>query len=156
MKLPYGVTGFYETNHRQPPKMNGQSFKGLCFTLIMHHGGRILDFHEPQVTNFFEVVVDVFHQRLHLLLNKHYPLFACASWVEYQNMIFMDEPRLSEAFRPYYQVLGTQELNEPLYIQERSGEVVVKNENELNRAELQQIAYWKPKSIGEVLFHFWD
>jgi hypothetical protein len=30
------------------------------------------------------------------------------------------------------------------------------NDNELNSAELKQIAYWKPETIGELIFNFWD
>lgn len=27
---------------------------------------------------------------------------------------------------------------------------------QLYKAELQQIQYWKPKTVGEILFNYWD
>lgn len=48
------------------------------------------------------------------------------------------------------------ELNDPLYIKESTAQIILENDNELNSAELEQIAYWKPKSVGEVIYNFWD
>ena len=28
--------------------------------------------------------------------------------------------------------------------------------DQLNRAEIKQIAYWKPKRMGDIVFNFWD
>lgn len=38
----------------------------------------------------------------------------------------------------------------------KKGSVLIKNDNQLNHAELAQIAYWKPITIGEVLYNYWD
>lgn len=27
---------------------------------------------------------------------------------------------------------------------------------ELNSAELEQIAYWKPETVGQIIFNYWD
>ncbi|WP_045521043.1 hypothetical protein [Neobacillus niacini] len=62
MKLPNGITGFYE-NHNEPPMIDGKQFKQICFNLIKSYGGTILEFKEPrEKTNFFDVEVNVFNQ----------------------------------------------------------------------------------------------
>ncbi|WP_260288953.1 hypothetical protein [Peribacillus aracenensis] len=157
MKLPNGVTGFYNAKHNKPPTIDGKQFKQQCFSIIKRNNGKVLEFIEPQfATNFLNVEVKVFNKHLHILLNEHYPFLAFASFVDFENIIFIDEPELSKQFSPFYKVLGMEELNEQLYIKEGTGKIIFKNDNELNSAELEQIAYWKPKSTGEVIFNFWD
>ncbi len=157
LKLPNGVTGFYNAKHNKPPTIDGKQFKQQCFSIIKRNNGKVLEFIEPQfATNFLNVEVKVFNKHLHILLNEHYPFLAFASFVDFENIIFIDEPELSKQFSPFYKVLGMEELNEQLYIKEGTGKIIFKNDNELNSAELEQIAYWKPKSTGEVIFNFWD
>lgn len=129
----------------QPP--DSHHFKELCFMLMMQCGGKVLGFKEPQIaTNFFDVEVSLFQKQLHILLNENYPFLAFASHVEYFYIHFCEEPELNKLFSPYYRVLGTKELSAPLDLKE----------NELDPSELQQIAYWKPVTLGEVIFNFWD
>ena len=117
----------------------------------------MLEFIEPQfATNFLNVEVKVFDKHLHILLNEHYPFLAFASFVDFENIKYIDEPELLKQFSPFYKVLSIEELNEPLYIKESTGKINLENDNELNSAELEQIAYWKPKSVGETIYNFWD
>ncbi|MFD4707853.1 hypothetical protein ACFWM3_23830 [Gottfriedia sp. NPDC058432] len=69
------------------------------------------------------------------------------SAVNFGEINFIEVSHLKEEFSPFYIVLSKKELNEPL---------LLKSENELNSAELNQMAYWKPNRIGEVLFNHWD
>ncbi|MCE4093293.1 hypothetical protein [Priestia megaterium] len=82
-----------------------------------------------------------------------YPL---ASTVEFQHINFIDDPALSKDFMPLYKVLSKEELNEPLDIRNSKGKVSLENKNNLNSSELEQIFYWKPNTVGEVMFNFWD
>ena len=47
-----------------------------------------------------------------------------------------------------YTILNVEELN----IKYCDKEV----ENHLNNAEIKQVLYWKPTTVGEVIFNFWD
>jgi hypothetical protein len=157
LKLPKGVTGFYNAKHNKPPTIDGNQFKQQCFSIIKRNNGKVLEFIELQfATNFLYVEVKVFNKHLHILLNEHYPFLAFASFVDFENIKFIDEPELLKQFSPFYKVLSIEELNEPLYIKESTGKIILENDNELNSAELEQIAYWKPKSVGEVIYNFWD
>jgi hypothetical protein len=44
----------------------------------------------------------------------------------------------------------------PIIIKKLNGKIVVSNKNNLNDAEIKQINFWNPNTIGEVLFNFWD
>jgi len=54
----------------------------------------------------------------------------------------------SRSVSNYYRVLNTDELNIPLSIESIS--------NTLDKVEIEQIDYWRPKTIGEVIFNYWD
>ncbi|MED4697186.1 hypothetical protein [Peribacillus frigoritolerans] len=157
MEFPKGVTGFYNEKHNMPPTIDRKQFKQQCFSIIKRNNGKVLEFIEPQFpTNFLNVEVKVFNKHLHILLNEHYPFLAFASFVDFENIKFIDEPELLKQFSPFYRVLSMEELNKPLYIKDSTGKIILVNDNELNSTELEQIAYWKPKSYGEVIFNFWD
>jgi hypothetical protein len=156
LKLPNGITGFFETQD-EPPTIDGKQFKQLCFSLVNNRGGAVLNFKEPQEgTNYYHAEVNVFNKHLHFLLNAHYPFLAFASVVNYGQIHFVDEPQLFVQFITYYHVLDTKELNEPLFIKLSSKEWTLQNDNELNRAELKQLAYWKPETVGSLIFNYWD
>ncbi|AZV41532.1 hypothetical protein BAOM_0921 [Peribacillus asahii] len=157
MKLPNGVTGFYNAEHNKPATIDEKQFKQICFSLISRNGGKVLDFKEPQVaTNFFDVEAKVFNKHLHILLNVHYPYMAFAFDVEFGKITFIDEPELFKQFSPFYNVLDTKELNAPVILRLGSKKSILQNNNELNSAELELIAFWKPERIGEIIFNCWD
>ncbi|MEI4771430.1 hypothetical protein WAX74_17525 [Psychrobacillus sp. FJAT-51614] len=156
MKLPNGVTGFYSAKHKKPPTIDDKQFKQICFSLISSIGGELLDFNEPQgATNFFNVEAKIFNKNLHILLNVHYPFMAFAFNVEYGKITFFDEPELVKQFSPFYNVLDTRELNAPVIIGLDSKKSIVQNDN-FNSDELEQIAYWKPERVGDIIFNYWD
>lgn len=156
MKLPAGITGFYDSKYNQPPNVDGKQFKRVCATLVNRSGGKVLAFKEPHYPmNFYDTEVKVFNKHFHILLNEHYPYLAFASIVEYGKINFMDVPELKQFPSPY-NVLSVKELNEPLVLNPDSKKGILQNENDLNRAELEQVAYWKPNRIGEVIFNYWD
>jgi len=150
MRLPNGVTGFYNSEALQPPNVNGKQFKQLCFDFATSHGGKVIKFTTPHYpANFYYAYVEVLEDQFFILLNEHYPFLAFASIVEFRNIMFIDRPDFYEEFSDVYQVLGTVELNAPF------NQYLIK-ETDLNRAELEQLVYWKPETIGQIIFNYWD
>ncbi|MDQ0230124.1 hypothetical protein [Metabacillus malikii] len=148
MKLLNGVTGFYKAN--QPPNVDKKQFKRLCFNFVSQNGGKVIDFYKSQLTaNFYCAQVEVLCTQLYILLNKHYPYLTFASSVEYGDIRFIDNVILTKEFAPFYKVISAGELNMPIHQNMLHGTA-------LNDAELEQIAYWKPKTIGEIIFNYWD
>ena len=157
MNLPNGVTGFYSSIVNKPNEIDEKQFKNICFNLVRKNQGRILDIDESNLaTNFLKVKMNIFNREMYVLLNAYYPFLAFASTVEFQHINFIDDPVLSKDFIPFYKVLSKEELNEPLDIRTSKGKVSLENKNRLSSSELEQILFWKPKKVGEVIFNFWD
>lgn len=156
MKLPNGITGFYNRENNNPPKVDGKQFKQVCAANVNRCGGKVLEFKEPQYPmNFYDTEVKVFNKQFHILLNEHYPYLAFASVVEFGKIHFIDVPELKQ-FSLLYHVLSVKELYEPLVFKPGSKKGTLQNDHDLNDAELEQVAYWEPKRIGEVIFNYWD
>jgi hypothetical protein len=152
MKLPNGITGFYNSEADKPPQVDEKQFKQLCFDSACRNSGKVIDFNASQYpANFYNAQVEIFDKRFNILLNEYYPYLAFASVVEFGNISFIDIPVLFEPFSPFYQVLGTAELNVPIRQILRE-----KDKNALNSSELKQLAYWKPETAGQVIFNYWD
>ena len=151
MGLPNGVTGFYNSDTNKPPEVERKQFKQLCFYIASCNGGKVIDFSTPQYpANFFNVEVEILGNRFYILLNEHYPYLAFASFVdETYGITFIDNPILYEQFSPFYQVISSEELNIPF------NQNMIKNSG-LNSAELDQLAYWKPETVGQIIFNYWD
>ena len=150
VNLPSGVTGFYHSEAEKPPKVEGKQFKQLIFDLIISSGGKVICFNTPQYSaNFYYTQVEISGDRLYILLNEHYPYLAFASTVEYGDIKFIDNNLLYERFSPFYQIITSVELNS-LFDKD-----MIKKAD-LNNAEWEQIAYWKPNIVGEIIFNYWD
>ncbi|AZB41864.1 hypothetical protein CEF21_05845 [Bacillus sp. FJAT-42376] len=151
MHLPNGITGF--TQAAPLPEIGKAQFKQVCFTAAQKHRLQMELFLDSEYPlNFYHVKMYSQTVQIHLLLNHHYPYLSFASSVEYGRISFVDPPEWAESFRPFYTILSKTELNERVTI---SGNQL-KNENELDEAELKEIAFWKPERIGEIIFNAWD
>ncbi|WP_230203563.1 hypothetical protein [Bacillus massiliigorillae] len=106
--------------------------------------------------NYYNVQVEIFQKQLHILLNVHYPLLAFARVAKYDNIDFIDEPILVQEFSPFYQVLQTTELNKPLNLSLDAEKWMLQNDYQFNEAELEEIVFWNPETIGEIIFNHWD
>jgi hypothetical protein len=108
--------------------------------------------------SFYEAVIKVKDKKIHVLLNAQYPYIAFTTVREFNvhDFPFIDEPQLSKVFQPYYKVLTTNQLNEPLRYTQKGGKIIVKNVNTLHQVELEQLVYWEPQTVGDVVFNFWD
>jgi len=157
MHFPNGVTGFYSSIDNKPNEIDENHFKSICFDLVRRNKGKLLKIDEGNLTNnFLKVKVDMFNREIYVLLNAYYPFLALAATVEFQHISFIDDLVLSMYLMPFYKVLSKEELNEPLDIRNSKGKVSLENKNNLNSSELEQIFYWKPNTVGEVIFKFWD
>ncbi|ECW8277081.1 hypothetical protein F3250_12315, partial [Listeria monocytogenes] len=93
--------------------------------------------------------VEILGNSLYILLNAHYPYLTFASAVELGNINFIENPFLYEQFAPFYKIIDAVELNSSF------NQSMVKKAD-LNSAELEQLAYWKPETVGQIIFNYWD
>lgn len=152
MLLCSGITGFQPT-----PSVGEIEFKTICYYLF---GSNELDFVEDGTAakNFYECVIKMKDKRVHVLLNNHYPFiaFTAARKSDEHSLPFIDDPELSKVFNPYYKVLRLDQLNESVKFYKKGKNIIVKNENTLHEGELEQFVYWQPKTVGDVVFNYWD
>ena len=157
MILLNGVTGFYNAGDKKPPTIDEKPFIQNCFSLINGKYGEIAGYKSQQDTaNFFAVEVKAPDKHTHLLLNAHYPFLAFADEAGYGKISFVDEPALGRLFSPFYHVLDTKKLNEHVILKPGSSKNILLNANDLSEAELKQIAFWQPETIGEIIYNYWD
>jgi hypothetical protein len=105
--------------------------------------------------SFAAAVINLYHPRTSartvvLLLSAYVPLLAFAEPpIRYMVQAFVDPPpELAERFRGLgYQVLDRAALEAPVRKESLA---------ELRKSELDQVRYWKPERIGDVIFNHWD
>jgi hypothetical protein len=154
MILPTGVTGFWQNGIQPPTASNVKGFVSACHEAARRLGGNVIASEEPysRKTNNFAVVIVVFpRQRVAALLNAHYPIvgFAEPIPVHEQEIRFADAPSLREQLLSsgVYQVLSREALETA---------VTPAAARELADGEVEQIRYWKPRRVGDIIFNFWD
>ena len=150
--LPSGVTGFRQNHDILLPLCDIPRFKGHVFVASGAVGGRVLSFREPGADrNYAEAVIETPDGIIAVLLNRHYPIIAFASLAGDGEMVrrFVEAHDLTAAFEDLseYQLLPRSVAEEPI-----NPEVF----RSLEPAELAQIAYWQPDTVGEVIFNSWD
>lgn len=142
--------------------VDGNQFKKFCYSIVTSLGGRVLSYREPVVAqNYYYAEVSLSNEDgLYILLNSIYPFIAFTTSPVPFNMTFVDQKQLratiNQLYGEVYRVLHPVELDEPLRLKEAKGGLVVLNENTLNKWDIYNIKYWKPKTVGEVVFNYWD
>jgi hypothetical protein len=154
MLLLDGISGFHV---HDLPEVDSSHFKQLCYSIATFKHGRIVTIensHNSQ--NFYKAKLEMSDESIFILLNSSYPIVAFASSVEFFNIQFIDplDSSVIEAFSYAFKIATANELVERLVIDERTQTVL--NKNNLNKSELSQIFFWKPKTVGDIVFNFWD
>lgn len=152
MEIPSGVSGFYNSAEQKPPEMDVREYKGLCYGLAQDLGGEVLEFVDSLYpANFYKADFEMPSGPVSLVMNKHYPILAFATAVDAVKIEFIDYPFGIEPLPEGYTVLPAAALDVPV-----PGSLDKLPSNQLNEGEIEQIKYWKPESVGQILFNFWD
>lgn len=149
--LVRGITGFRDSSDPPLSSTDRRAFLAALHTaarevhaVIRSERGR-----DP-VANFLEMEVTTPDgDELTVLVNDHEPLVAFSPGSPAPTR-FVSYPELAlalEAADAQFRVLEPAELN-------RS--VTDSDLTHLGEAELDQVAYWKPQTLGEVIFNRWD
>ncbi len=141
-----GISGFslpQESLGRFDPKI----FRQLCYSLARENQGTILSLDTSLVDkNFYVAQIQTYHFCIYLLRNAYYPYLAFADSVKDGMISFINQPKDFYFAWEGYHLLDTETLNVAC---ERVGTC-------LNEAEQMQIKFWKPNTVGEIIFNFWD
>ncbi|MBF5032143.1 MULTISPECIES: hypothetical protein [unclassified Micromonospora] len=148
MRLPPGATGFHAPGGRADVR---------AFTAVCHHAARALGATIAGVTpagvtpSFHTVGIAAARHHVAVLRHVTVPFIAFARprAVGDATVTFVDHPGLAPVLATLSdaRVLTADQLGIPLSQADLSA---------LDRAEHDQIGYWTPATVGELLFNFWD
>lgn len=146
MRLPMHITGILE-NSTILNKMDGMLFKTLGYEVARELNGRVESFIPPTYPlNYFRLVINLNNQPISILLHEYFPLIAFANYENMLHIHFLNNQDLFNKWKPYYTVLELEFLNQPF----------IQRDHDLSDIELQNANYWRPSTIGEVIFNCWD
>lgn len=148
--LPPGITGFFCPEGQLVQPASPQAFRTLCHGLARESCGQVLGTDETlHSKNFYAGMLLLPAGPCCLLRNAYSPYIAFSASAEPSAGSFLDSP-ISPAspLLSRYCLLGSGELSasctDPGVL------------DRLSPAELAQIRYWKPQTIGQILFNLWD
>lgn len=147
---PRGATGFRDHGTDPLPSMDTRVFASVCHEGARVARGRVVEITSPEVTpNFHKAVIRRGELSVAVLGHIHLSLIAIAQ-VLTGSVVFTDGcDDLEEALRSSgsLRLLARSELEIPIRLIDTS---------DLDRAERREITFWKPKTLGELLFNYWD
>ncbi len=160
VKLKPGVTGFY--GNTEPPYIDFKAYKQVVYAIAIELRMKVTKCSsEPEEynDNFYRAILKG-DKKLWVLCNMHYPIIALSDGFHYSYESddercgyywdrFIEIPSIIELVEKIsgFKCLTAEEFNQPV-----TGECI----RDLWGSELNQIKYWKPKTISEILFNFWD
>ena len=152
MVLKCGITGFHSVDRfHELPRVDFKDFKQMLGSVMSSMGYKPIEFkHSDSTHNFHIGVFEKNREQLFIICNPVYPVVALTLDPEKVfGLDFISVPTVENAINQYTEyVVLTKEYLETPFSKYDTGE--------LNDAEISQIKYWKPKTLGEVIFNWWD
>ena len=147
MILPRGITGFWSVNTAPLPLLGEKAFCQMCYSIALENGGAVTEVDtDTAARNFYSAKLSRYDQPVFLLQNIHYPYAAFAQRDTSGGFIWISQPEWLQLPEGSVRFLNLAELN-----QSWRGLC-----GELAPEEREQIRYWDPQTVGEIIFNTWD
>ena len=147
MILPRGITGFGSINTDPPLFLDEKAFCRMCHALAQENGGAVTEVDtDTAIRNFYSAKVSRYDQSVFLLQNIHYPYAAFAQRDASGRFVLTQQPEWLQLPESPVQFLSSDKLYQDWH----------SLRGELSPEELEQIHYWNPQTVGEVVFNTWD
>ena len=147
MILPRGITGFRSVNTEPPPFLDEKAFYRICHALARENGGTVTEVDtDTAIRNFYSAKLSRYDQSVFLLQNIHYPYAAFAQRDTSGGFIWISQPEWLQLPEGSVRFLSPSELTRDWH--DLCGE--------LSPEDLEQIRYWDPQTVGEIIFNTWD
>ena len=144
MILKRGITGFFDVDILV--ENDYKTFKQVCHCIQMNTTNfNLLDIYRPNSTNYFYANFNTNGQDFYILLNKFYPIVAFTNELTFMDKVFINVSK-KPVYLMNYDIVNADILNSPF----------IDIENDLSKVELEQIKYYNPTSIGNIIFNEWD
>lgn len=145
--LPKGITGFGDKTVLPLFPLDPSPFRTVCYAAAVCMAARWLPLTPISGGgNFYWARLQIRNASFFLLENGYHPWLALAEKMEWGQISFSDFPYELPFTDPSFRLLTKKELHQPWQ----------NHVSRLGTAEITQIRYWKPATIGEIIFHFWD
>ena len=147
MILPRGITGFGSINTDPPLFLDEKAFCRMCHALAQENGGAVTEVDtDIAIRNFYSAKLSRYDQSVFLLQNIHYPYAAFAQRDASGRFVLTQQPEWLQLPEGSVRFLSPSELTRDWH--DLCGE--------LSPEELEQIHYWNPQTVGEIVFNTWD
>lgn len=151
MQLASGATGFRVSTEPPLPLVDVGLLRSLCFDAARVAHAQVGPWREAAMCTFHSVSIASQSASCVALFHAHLPLVAFTVTPPAPGLPiigFVDPPSWAGTFEAAdLHLLGPLTLGRPIADADLGG---------LSRAELDQIAYWRPRSLGDLLFNWWD
>lgn len=155
--MQLGITGIHgwKDPTLEPPLTNLKSFHAHCHHAARATGAKVLtsrDPYEAGIPSNYAMARIVFSNGVvAVFVNSVRPIIAFATDPAEGQIAFeyIDCPKLAEAFLAFgeYTIATSDELKTPL---------LREMWKKLAPAEQKRVQYFRPRTVGEVLFNYWD
>lgn len=149
--LQQGITGFWMDGGQPPPSVSKKSVLAIAYSSAREIGQAVVTTNWATQNNFHDVEISGCQANLTMLFNAQYPVIGLAEALlpNDHRIVFQDHSALATAVstNSEFCVVSAAEFCRPL---------TSKDLDKLNSAELQQVEYWQPATVGELVFNFWD
>ena len=147
MILPRGITGFGSINTDPPLFLDEKAFCRMCHALAQENGGAVTEVDtDTAARNFYSAKLSRYDQSIFVLQNVHYPYVAFAQRDTSGGFIWISQPEWLQLPEGSVRFLSPSELTRDWH----------DLRGELSPEELEQIHYWNPQTVGEIVFNTWD
>lgn len=134
-------------NEAPPPFLDEKAFCQMCHALAWKNGGTVTELDtDTYPRNFYSAKLSVYVQSVFILQNIHYPYIAFVQRDAASRFVLISPPDWLQLWDGPVWVLSPNELN-----QDWHGLC-----GEMSPEELEQIRYWNPQTVGEIVFNTWD
>lgn len=149
--LPKGITGFDAPDEGVPVAR----FTAACHAAARQLAGRVHQVkaaYEQMTPNFHEAFMSLGNppEMIRVLCNAHNPMVTFAMPPAHEGdarLEFIDCPELADLLRAEFSIITKQDASAGV------AEALIE---QLGDDELDQMRYWKPQRIGDVIFNYWD
>jgi hypothetical protein len=149
MELPHGVTGFWHVRDSPLPRCDLRAFRGHCHKAARLLNGRVVETHDAVYRSYARATLDLRDGAVTVLLNSFVPIVAFAKPRHDVVVELIDHSDLANIFREF----GIYEVPDMLELTARPTPEICTH---LSPAEMHQVKYWKPQTVAEIIFNWWD
>lgn len=155
--LPKGISGF---GNPEPNELVSKiEFKQFCYDLLIELQYKKFEILNENSGNYYIGLLRNRSNQIYALMNNHYPFVGIADRYEYGNAFYIDHIELNTYINLKTRLINQESKYQHYYCLSKvdlEREVTNENIKLLEKEEINQMNYWKPTRIKDIVFNNWD